>query len=98
MSRRIPNGTILTTPEQLYELVSRALVPVVIDHAGTPWIVFETEDGDDYAVTVPCPDDNIPAHTDFDGLCDRGPLRVVFNGDISPGAWPAAEPRQEATA
>jgi hypothetical protein len=98
MSQRIPNGTILTKREQLYELVSWALTPVVIDHTGTPWIVFETEDGDDYAVTVPCPDDNIPGRTDFDRLCERGPLRVVFNGDRSPEAWPGANKEKGVTA
>ncbi|WP_406054740.1 hypothetical protein [Kribbella sp. NBC_00889] len=57
----------------------------------------QTEDGDDYAVTAACPDDDIPDRTDFDGLCDRGPLRVVFNGDASAAAWPAANREQEAT-
>ncbi|TCO43586.1 hypothetical protein EV646_112163 [Kribbella antiqua] len=98
MSQRIPNGTLLTTYDQLIELVSHAMAPVVIDRDGTPWIVFETEDGDDYAVTVPCPDDDIPGRTDFDGLCARGPLRVVFNGDTSPEAWPGANQDQEVTA
>ncbi|MGW1344688.1 hypothetical protein ACWCOV_26845 [Kribbella sp. NPDC002412] len=98
MSERVPNGTILTTYDELIELVGWALVPVVIDRDATPWIVFETEDGDDYAVTVPCPDDNIPGRTDFAGLCERGPLRVVFNGDTSPEAWPGANPQQEASA
>jgi hypothetical protein len=94
--QRILNGDIITTPEQLYELVSWTPTPVVIDHTGSPWIVFETDDGDDYAVTVPCPDGNVPGRTDFDGLCDRGPLRVVFNGDTSAAAWPAANRQQEA--
>jgi hypothetical protein len=95
---RIPNGTLLTTGQQLLELVSDALSPVVIDRDGTPWIVFEDEDGDDHAVTVPCPDDNTPGHTDFYGLLDRGPLRVMFNGDTNPEAWPRANQEQEATA
>jgi hypothetical protein len=46
---------------------------------------------------VPCPDDNISGRTDFDGLCDRGPMRVVFNGDTGAAAWPAANRQQEAT-
>ncbi|MFG1818282.1 hypothetical protein ACGFIF_31270 [Kribbella sp. NPDC049174] len=98
MAERIQNGTTLTTYDELIELVGWALVPVVIDRAGTPWIVFETEDGDGYAVTVPCPDDDIPGRTDFDGLCERGPLRVVFNGDTSPEAWPGANKDQGVTA
>ncbi|MGW6279326.1 hypothetical protein [Kribbella sp. NPDC055071] len=96
MSQRISNGTVLTTYDELTELVSWATTPVVIDNVGTPWIVFETEDGDDWAVTAPCPDDNINGRTDFDGLYERGPLRVVFNGDNRPSAWPAMN--QEATA
>lgn len=94
MAECIQNGTILTTYDELIELVSWALTPVVIDRNGSPWIVFETEDGDDHAVTVPCPDDDIPGRTDFDGLCERGPLRVVFNGDNSPEAWPVANKDQ----
>lgn len=97
MSQRIPNGTLLTTYDHLVELVSRALTPVVIDRNGIPRTVFETEDGDDYAVTAPCPDD-IPGRTNFDGLCARGPLRVVFNGDTSPEAWPGANKDQGVTA
>jgi hypothetical protein len=98
MSQRLPNGGLLTTYDQLIALVSHAMAPVVIDRAGTPWIVFETEDGDDYAATVPCPDDDIPGRTDFDDLCARGPLRVVFNGDTSPEAWPGVNTEQGMTA
>ncbi|MGW1341333.1 hypothetical protein ACWCOV_09790 [Kribbella sp. NPDC002412] len=98
MAERIQNGTTLTTYDELIELVSWALTPVVIDRDGTPWIVFETQDGDDCAATVPCPDDDIPGRPDFDGLCERGPLRVVFNGDTSPEAWPGANKDQGVTA
>lgn len=98
MSQRIPNGTLLTTYDELVELVSWALTPVVIDAAGVPWIVFETDDGDDWAFTVPCPDDDISGRTDFDGLCERGPLRVAFNGDFGPNAWPGANQNRAATA
>ncbi|GAA3144643.1 hypothetical protein JOF29_005708 [Kribbella aluminosa] len=98
MPGRVPNGTLLTTYDELNELVSHALTPVVIDRDGTPWIVFQTEDGDDYAATVPCPDDDIPGRTDFDGLCERGPLRVVFNGDTRASAWPGTNAKQEAPA
>jgi hypothetical protein len=97
MSQRIPHGTLLTTHDELVELVSWALTPVVIDAVGTPWIVFETDDGDEVAFTVPCPDDEISGRTDFDGLCERGPLRMVFNGDFGPKAWPAANRDQGAT-
>lgn len=98
MSQRIPNGTLLTTYDELVELVSWAMTPVVIDSAGTPWIVFETDDGDDWAFTVPCPDDGISGRTDFDGLYERGLLRVAFNGDFGPNAWPGANQDQGATA
>ncbi|MDX2971104.1 hypothetical protein [Kribbella solani] len=98
MSQRIPNGTLVTTYDELIELVSRAMTPVVIDGTGTPWIVFETDDGDDCAFTVPCPDAGISGRTDFDGLCERGPLRVAFNGDFGAKAWPGTNQNQEGTA
>ncbi|TDW91112.1 hypothetical protein [Kribbella sp. VKM Ac-2566] len=98
MSQRIPNGTLLTTYDDLIELVLWAMTAVVIDHAGWPWIVFQTEDGDDCAVTAACPDDDIPGRTDFDSLCERGPLRVAFNGDFGPKAWPGTNTDQEETA
>jgi hypothetical protein len=88
----------LKTTDQLAELLASALAPVVIDCEGNPWILFATEDGDAYAATVPCPDDGIPARTDFDRLCARGPLRVVFNGDTSSKAWPSGGNEQGATA
>jgi hypothetical protein len=97
MTGRIPKGNLLTTYVQLIELASWAITPVVIDRDGIAWIVFETEDGDGYAVTVPCPDGDIPGRTDFDGFCERGPLRVVFNGDTRASAWPGTN-RQGATA
>lgn len=94
MSRRVLNGTILTTTDQLTELLASALAPVVIDCEGNPWIVFATEDGDTYAATVPCLGDGTPGQTDFDGLCARGPLRVVFNGETSAEAWAGASREQ----
>jgi hypothetical protein len=97
MSQRVPNGTVLRTEAQLWELTSWALTAVVIDRTGTPWIVFQSEDGDDHAVTVPCPDDDTPGRTDFYGLATPRPLRVAFNGDWSDAAWPGVTKGQEVT-
>jgi hypothetical protein len=98
MYQRIPIGTVITTFAQVEELSTDALSAVVIDRDGTPWIVFQNEDGDDFAVTVPCPDEGIPSQLSFEGLCERGPLRVVFNGDISPEAWGDRDQQNEVTA
>ncbi|TWD81661.1 hypothetical protein FB561_2781 [Kribbella amoyensis] len=97
MSKRIPNGTVLATVDELDKLTASALAPVVIDRDGTPWIVFQTEDGADCAWTVPCPDLDIHGGTDFEGLLLRAPLRVVFNGDTNPETWPRQD-RQGVTA
>ncbi|GAA0609779.1 hypothetical protein HPO96_29295 [Kribbella sandramycini] len=83
----IPNGTLITTREALDELIDSVNPPVVVDREGHPWIVFANEDGDDWAVTAECPDDEIPAATGFDGLLDRGPLRVVYNGRNRDDQW-----------
>jgi hypothetical protein len=98
MYQRIPIGTVITTFEQVEELCGDILSAVVIDRDGTPWIVFQNEDGDDFAVTVPCPDEGIPGQLGFWGLCERGPLRVVFNGDTSPETWGGREQHNEVTA
>jgi hypothetical protein len=80
----IPNGAIVTTYDDLDRLVywaPAANVPVVLDRDHTPWLLYSNEDGDGYAGTIPCPDDDIPARCSLEDLPDRGPLTVVFNGD-----------------
>jgi hypothetical protein len=98
MYQRIPIGAILTTEDQLEEVSTDALPVVVVDRDGTPWIVFQNEDGDGFAITAECPDEGIPAQLGFWGLCERGPLRVVFNGDTSPEAWGGREQHNEVRA
>jgi hypothetical protein len=80
----IPNGALVTTADDLDRLVSwspGANTPVVIDRDAVAWLLFCTEDGDSYAGTIPCPDRGIPERLELDDLPERGPLRVVFNGD-----------------
>ncbi|GAB2580379.1 hypothetical protein [Kribbella endophytica] len=95
MYQRIPIGTLITTFDQVEELSTDTLSVVVIDRDGTLWIVFQNEDGDDFAITAECPDEGIPAQLGFWGLCERGPLRVVFNGDTSTEAWGGREQHNE---
>lgn len=81
----IPNGAVVSTTEDLDRLISwapHANCPVVLDTTGVAWILFATEDGDQYAGTIECPDDGTPARYDVEDLpADRGPLCVLFNGD-----------------
>ncbi|HET6294363.1 MAG TPA: hypothetical protein VFG33_13350 [Kribbella sp.] len=89
----IPNGTIVTTYDDLDRLVSWAPagnLPVVLDSTHAPWLLFINEDGDGYAGSIACPDDGIPDRCDIEDLPDRGPLRVVFNGDHYNAEWPTS--------
>jgi hypothetical protein len=83
----IPNGAVVSTVGDLHRLINwapRGNCPVVLDSAGVTWILFETEDGDAYAGTMECPDDGVPARYDLDDLpALRGPVRVLFNGDVT---------------
>jgi hypothetical protein len=77
----IPNGATVTTYEDLDRLVWCGDLSVVLDRDRRPWMLFVTEDGDGYAATVACPDDDIPALYNLEDLPTRGPLLVLFNGD-----------------
>jgi hypothetical protein len=84
----IPVGTVLTTAEHVTTLIEWTLgggaVAVVIDRQATPWLLFANEDGDQHAVTVECPDDRVPPAYDPGSLAvDRGPLLLLFNGELS---------------
>lgn len=87
----IPNGTQVTTLDDLDRLVTHAAgCPVVLDRDANPWTLYAGEDGDGYAHTVPCPDVGLTVATiDLEDLPGRGPLRVVWNGDPHPTGWPA---------
>lgn len=83
----IPTGAVLTTAEHVTTLIEWTIggaVAVVIDRHATPWLLFANEDGDQFAVTVECPDDDLAPFYDPSALpADRGPLLLVFNGDAS---------------
>ncbi|MEV8375133.1 hypothetical protein AB0P21_20515 [Kribbella sp. NPDC056861] len=84
----IPPGTVLTTVEHVTTLIewtlSGSAVAVVIDRHATPWLLFGNEAGGQYAVTVECPDDGVPPSYDAGSLAvDRGPLLLLFNGDLA---------------
>jgi hypothetical protein len=67
----IPNGAVVTTAEDLNRLINwapRANRPVVLDTTGIAWILFSTEDGDTYAATIACPDDDTPPKYEVDDL------------------------------
>ncbi|MEU8226172.1 hypothetical protein [Kribbella sp. NPDC048915] len=69
---------------RLINWAPRGNCPAVLDSAGVSWILFETEDGDAYAGTMECPDDDLPDRYDLDDLPGvRGPLYVLFNGDLT---------------
>ncbi|WP_433020000.1 hypothetical protein [Kribbella sp. CA-294648] len=86
----VPVGAPVWTEQDLDRLIWWApggRCPVVLDRYATPWILYCTEDGDTYAVTVECPDNGAPGRYDLAGLlASRGPLRVLFNGDTEDGA------------
>lgn len=81
----IPNGAVVTTMDALERLIMwapAARCPVVLDNFGVSWILFDDEDVRLYAGTIECPDDGTPGRFDLEDLpAERGPLRVLFNGD-----------------
>jgi hypothetical protein len=92
-------GAVVWTEQDLDRLIWWApggRFPVVLDRAVTPWILYCTEDGDAYAVTVECPDTNTPGRYDLTELpAARGPLRVLFNGENDEGGEITEGPVQQ---
>lgn len=73
------------TNTEIAELVLKAAdygtTVVVLDRHLTPWILFEAEDGEIYAHTVPTDDPEDKPSVHLDGLCDANPeLRVIWDG------------------
>ncbi|MFI5712934.1 hypothetical protein [Kribbella sp. NPDC051620] len=83
----IPPGAVLTTSEHVTTLIEWTLgagVAVVIDRHATPWLLFVNEDGDQFAMTVECPDDELGPFCEPGALpVDRGPLLLLFDGELA---------------